>query len=114
MISGSDPMNGLYGKILQVDLGTNEIWDREYPEEVVLDLGENGRPEYRFGGYGSGQWGNQYYFTDTYKNPRTYAEIYPSEDGDTYYVKLPSNAVSVLPLSSNANTASAEMLSITS
>ena len=30
-----------------------------YPSDVVLDLDDNGREEYRFGGWSTGQWGNQ-------------------------------------------------------
>jgi len=65
-----------------------------YPSDVSIDLGENGRPEYRFGGLGVGTWGYQDIFMDP---ERTYTmkttKLNPSKDGEMAYIKLPSNAV---------------------
>ncbi|MGA1819583.1 MAG: hypothetical protein ACMUHU_01095, partial [Thermoplasmatota archaeon] len=65
----------------------------EYPSEVSVDLGNNNQLEYRFGGAGTGQWGNQTYFETADKSPIKKGDAYPSVEGDLYYIKLPSDAV---------------------
>ncbi|MGA1793900.1 MAG: Ig-like domain-containing protein [Thermoplasmatota archaeon] len=65
----------------------------EYLSEVSVDLGNNNQIEYRFGGTGSGQWGNQTYFETADKAPIKKGDAYPSVEGDLYYIKLPSDAV---------------------
>lgn len=66
--------------------------DGTYPSDVRVDLGDNGRLEYRFDGYGVGQWGNQTNVMSEDKVSRNSQEIFPSEDGKLIYLKLPSGA----------------------
>ena len=63
-----------------------------YPSNVAIDIGDNGRDEYRFTGPGVGQWGNQsYMFDQRMKNDKSH-EVFPTTDGVYTYVKLPSRA----------------------
>ncbi len=64
-----------------------------YPEGVALDLGDNGRDEYRFDGWSVGQWGNQSNMINDLWESRTSHDAFPVPEGDMYYVKLPSRAV---------------------
>lgn len=66
--------------------------DGIYPSNVMIDLGDNGMSEYRFAGYGVGQWGNQTNIMNPAKQSSRQADIYPSSDGVTYYIKVPSDA----------------------
>ncbi|MGA1793899.1 MAG: Ig-like domain-containing protein [Thermoplasmatota archaeon] len=64
-----------------------------YLSDVGIDLGNNGRFEYRFGGNGVGQWGNQTSFMNSEYTSLKKGEAYPSKEGDLYYIKLPSDSV---------------------
>jgi hypothetical protein len=65
-----------------------------YLSDVTVDLGENGRAEYRFGGKGVGSWGYQDNFFDSEKaNVMNSARLNPTKEGEIAYVKLPSKAV---------------------
>ena len=66
--------------------------DGTYPSNVMVDLDNNGRPEYVFGGTGTGQWGNQTLMFDRNYAVRSEVEFLPSPDGSLMYLKLPSNA----------------------
>ncbi|MFW3147059.1 MAG: Ig-like domain-containing protein [Thermoplasmatota archaeon] len=79
--------------LLSFDVTAGPSPTGDYPSEVTIDIGNNGRPEYRFSGYGVGLWGNQVNFMDQGKNSLKAADIFPSREGNTYYVKLPSKAV---------------------
>ncbi|MFW3147061.1 MAG: hypothetical protein ACMUIE_09650, partial [Thermoplasmatota archaeon] len=79
--------------LLSFDVTAKPSDGNSYPTEVTIDVGDNGRPEYRFSGYGVGAWGNQTNFMSASKTSYKTAEIYPSEEGDIYYVKLPTKAV---------------------
>ncbi|MFW3147060.1 MAG: Ig-like domain-containing protein [Thermoplasmatota archaeon] len=79
--------------LLSFDVTAAPSDDGVYPSEVTVDVGDNGRPEYRFSGYGVGAWGNQTSFMSASKTSYKTAEIYPSPQGDIYYVKLPTKAV---------------------
>jgi hypothetical protein len=66
----------------------------EYLSEVNVDLGNNGKVDYRFGGTGTGYWGKQNVVRVGDDDTYIYAgNVYPSPEGDLYYLKLPSNAV---------------------
>ncbi|MCK5772335.1 MAG: hypothetical protein KAH57_00965, partial [Thermoplasmata archaeon] len=68
--------------------------DGNYPSEVYIDLGNNDRYEYYFGGDGSGNWGEQFLIKDSNMNDRTSLVVIPSDPGtNTAYLKLPSKAV---------------------
>ncbi|MGA1848169.1 MAG: hypothetical protein ACMUHB_02410 [Thermoplasmatota archaeon] len=84
--------NATYSGI-SFDISAGADTEGNYPSDVILDLGDNGRAEYRFGGYGTGDWGNQYYLMTEDRSAGTTGSAYPSVDGDIYYLKLPSNAV---------------------
>ncbi|MDG6225090.1 MAG: hypothetical protein QCI82_06210 [Candidatus Thermoplasmatota archaeon] len=66
--------------------------DGIYPSNVRVDLDNNGRPEYVFGGAGTGQWGNQTLMFDRNYAVRSQIDFLPSAEGDLMYLKLPSSA----------------------
>lgn len=63
-----------------------------HPSNMAIDIGDNGRDEYRFSGVGVGQWGNQSYMFDERMKADTKHEIFPTKSGLNTYVKLPSRA----------------------
>ncbi len=68
--------------------------DGDYLSEVYVDLGNNERYEYYFGGAGTGNWGNQSIIKDKDFNDKTSISMVPADPSDNVmYVKIPSNAV---------------------
>jgi len=85
--------NATYSAI-SFDVSAGPDGGGNYPSEVTIDLGENGRAEYKFGGFGAGDWGNQNLFLSEDKESAYYGgSSYPSQTGDIFYIKLPSEAV---------------------
>ena len=64
-----------------------------YPSNVAIDIGDNGRDEYRFTGTGVGQWGNQTYMFDQRMKHGQNLETFPPKSGEYVYIKLPSHAI---------------------
>ncbi|MGA1848265.1 MAG: Ig-like domain-containing protein [Thermoplasmatota archaeon] len=85
--------NATYDSLLFEITGKPDTSGR-YLSDLTLDLGENGRTEYRFGGTGVGDWGHQVNFMDSEKtSAMTTARLTPTVEGEIAYLKLPSDAV---------------------
>ncbi len=83
--------NATYSYV-SMDLMGGPDADGNYSEDVTVDLGSNQRTDYRFTGPGIGAWGNQSYGFDMNMNPSKTPALYPSPEGHTALVKLPSKA----------------------
>jgi len=82
--------NATYNGItFDVTAGESNGW---YPSKVALDLGNNGRDEYRFDGWSVGQWGNQSNIINRYWESGKSHDYSPTPEGQLMYVKLPSRA----------------------
>lgn len=67
-------------------------YNGEYPLGLGIDLDNNGREEYRFSGWSVGPMGNQVNIIDDSWTSQESFEVFPSPEGDYYYIKLPSRA----------------------